>query len=55
MKEARARYAQMSDDDQSKLVNNITCGLPGAEEGYSLSSLREQLSLYSEIDADQLR
>ena len=55
MKEARARYAQMSDDEQSKLVNNITCGLPGAEEGYSLSSLREQLVLYREIDANRLR
>ena len=55
VQEAQARYAQMSDDEQSKLVNNITCGLPGAEEGYSLSSLREQLSLYGEIDADRLR
>ncbi|GFE50504.1 hypothetical protein So717_22570 [Roseobacter cerasinus] len=31
------------------------CSLPGAEEGYSLQSLRDQLDLYQEIDADRLR
>lgn len=53
--EARIRHSQMSEDDKTNLVSNVICGLPGAEEGYSLSSLQDQLDLYENIDADRLR
>ena len=53
--EAQFRHAQMSDAQKGRLANNIICGLPGAEEGYCLASLREKLSLYASIDARQLR
>ena len=53
--EARSRYAQMSEEAKTTLVNNIICGLPGAEEGYSLDSLGTQLDLYQKIDAQRLR
>lgn len=53
--EARIRHSQMSEDDKTNLVSNVICGLPGAEEGYSLSSLQDQLDLYEDIDADRLR
>ncbi|WP_371156952.1 mannonate dehydratase [Jannaschia sp. 2305UL9-9] len=53
--EAELRYAKMSNDDVSNLVSNIICGLPGAEEGYSIASLQEELDLYAKIDADRLR
>jgi len=53
--EARIRHQQMSDKDKAGLVNNIICGLPGSEEGYSVETLREQLELYKDMSADRLR
>lgn len=53
--EARFRYQNMSDRQKAGLVDNIICGLPGSEEGYSLETLRGQLDLYKGIDADRLR
>lgn len=52
---AQKRFMQMNDDSQKKLVQNIVCGLPGAEEGYSLENLKEHLSLYDSISASTLR
>ena len=52
---AAARFADMTDEDRQRLAGNIVCGLPGAEEGYDLATLREHLSLYDGIDADRLR
>ena len=54
-KQAAERHAEMSDADKTKLTTNILCGLPGAEAGYDLSSLKDQLNAYSAIDADRLR
>ena len=53
--EARIRHSEMSEAAKTKLLQNIICGLPGSEEGYSLASLQEQLDLYAEIDADRLK
>ncbi|MFK7871314.1 MAG: mannonate dehydratase [Roseobacter sp.] len=53
--EAQARFSSMDTADQNRLVANVICGLPGAEDGYSISSLADQLALYQEIDAERLR
>lgn len=53
--EAQHRFTAMDNADQERLVANVICGLPGAEEGYSVASLAEQLSLYDGIDAECLR
>lgn len=53
--QANLRHARMSDTEKKKLAANITCGLPGAEAGYDLGSLREQLGLYSAIDKQRLQ
>lgn len=49
------RYETLSNSDQSRLVDNILCGLPGAEQGYTLSNLNEHLDLYSQITDRVLR
>lgn len=53
--EASIRFARMNEDTQKKLSQNIVCGLPGAEEGYSLDNLKEHLSLYDGISESKLR
>ena len=52
---AASRFAQMSDTRKTELMNNVVCGLPGAEEGYSLEDLRAQLALYDQLPAEVLR
>jgi mannonate dehydratase len=53
--EARARQSAMSADDFARLVRNVICGLPGAEEGYTVEELKSHLQCYQGIDADRLR
>ncbi|WP_299963816.1 mannonate dehydratase [uncultured Roseobacter sp.] len=52
---AQRRFAAMDQADQHRLAATVISGLPGAEEGYSLASLQEQLDLYRHIDAARLR
>lgn len=52
---AKTRFSKMSSEAQEQLINNIIAGLPGAEEGYSLSQFNLALNTYDNIDADQLR
>ncbi|EPX81823.1 Mannonate dehydratase [Litoreibacter arenae DSM 19593] len=52
---AKERHSAMSSEDVAALVTNVICGLPGAEEGYTLDDLRAHLDAYSAIDADTLR
>jgi len=53
---AAAEYFNaMSSEDVAKLTSNIIAGLPGAEEGYSLSEFQVQLDRYKDIDAAKLR
>ncbi|MEX1135559.1 MAG: mannonate dehydratase [Balneolales bacterium] len=44
-----------SQDDKSKLEQNILAGLPGSEEAYSLSSFQQALDAYDQIGPDELR
>ena len=52
---ARTYHDDMSSEGRELLVRTIIAGLPGAEEGYTLASLRTMLATYADIDADALR
>ncbi|SFN07200.1 D-mannonate dehydratase [Izhakiella capsodis] len=53
--QAKSRFETMSDDEKQKLINNIIAGLPGAEEGYTLTQFSQQLKRYADIDKAKLR
>ncbi len=53
--QAKARFEAMSQAQIDKLTANIIAGLPGAEEGYTLSEFQARLDTYKDIDADKLR
>jgi len=52
---ARAYHDGLSEAGRELLVRNIIAGLPGSEEAYTLSTLREMLATYADIDAAALR
>lgn len=52
---ARARFADMDANQRKVLTSNIVSGLPGAAAHFSLDDVRDQLSLYRDIDALRLR
>jgi mannonate dehydratase len=54
-KAAKAYVENLSDEEKTKLVNNIIAGLPGAEEGYTLAEFQTILNTYANIDAAKLR
>ncbi|WP_193142828.1 mannonate dehydratase [Meridianimarinicoccus sp. MJW13] len=55
VQQAKTRRDTMTDTDLDALMQNVICGLPGAEEGYSLDDLRAHLRAYDGIDAERLR
>ncbi len=55
VEEAAKRYTTMDEATQAKLARNVTAGLPGAAESWSLESLRAQLATYGQISPDRLR
>lgn len=55
MEQANARFAQMSDEEKTRLTRNIIAGLPGAEEGYTIEQFRARLADYDGIDKAKLR
>ncbi|WP_203258498.1 mannonate dehydratase [Hyunsoonleella ulvae] len=52
---AKAYADGLSEEEKTKLVNNIIAGLPGAEEGYTLEQFQGILDTYKDIDAQTLR
>ncbi len=52
---AMAFFEKMSPAQKEVLSNNIIAGLPGAEEGYTLTQFQAVLDAYAEIDASKLR
>ncbi|WP_419909571.1 mannonate dehydratase [Hoeflea sp.] len=52
---AARRFAHLSDAGKQRLTENVTAGLPGAAEHWTLQGLRDRLADYSAIDADCLR
>ena len=53
--EAARRFAGMSADRQKQLAANVTAGLPGAQEHWTLAGLAEHLSTYDGITPERLR
>ncbi|MEL0628816.1 mannonate dehydratase [Psychromonas aquatilis] len=53
--QAQLYFNNMSQADIEKLTSNIIAGLPGAEEGYTLTEFQAQLDRYQGIDKNQLR
>ena len=52
---AEKLFLTMDEKQKQTLINNIIAGLPGAEEGYTLSQFQSVLDSYKGIGADQLR
>jgi len=53
--EAERRFSAMDDGARARLTENVTCGLPGANEHLGLSGVRDHLARYDEIGPDRLR
>jgi mannonate dehydratase len=53
--EAAERHAAMTENERAALARNVTCGLPGAAEHFSLDDIRDHLAEYAAIDAERLR
>ena len=53
--EAAVRFGRMDDRHKAALASNITAGLPGAQESWSLETLAEHLATYDGIGAERLR
>jgi mannonate dehydratase len=54
-READACFSKMTDAEKATLQKNILAGLPGAEEGYTLSEFQNALDEYASINDQQLR
>lgn len=52
---ARAYYQQMGEAQKQELTDTLIAGLPGTDEGYDLSALREKVALYQGISASTYR
>jgi mannonate dehydratase len=55
LKCAERRFASMNDTERELLQRNITAGLPGSEERFSLAQFQSALDAYKNISARQLR
>ncbi len=51
---AERRYAQMSDEDKTRLERTIIAGLPGADFSYDQAALRQRIDAYDNTDAADL-
>ncbi|MCR9138959.1 MAG: mannonate dehydratase [Alphaproteobacteria bacterium] len=53
--QAARRFAQMPQSRSAELASNVTAGLPGSAEQWTLSSLRDKLKDYEALEARHLR
>lgn len=52
---AKRRFFDMTDDTKAQLQHNITAGLPGANDQWSVEDVRTLLGTYAEIGPHRLR
>ena len=52
---AKARFEAMDGDTAKALAHNVTCGLPGAAENFSLDDVKAHLAAYAGMTAEGLR
>ncbi len=55
IRKAETVFGAMDEKAKEELTNNIIAGLPGAEEGYSLSKFQHVLDCYHDIGEEDLR
>lgn len=55
LKRAENRFAAMAEEEKLLLQLNITAGLPGSEESFTLNQFQQVLETYTTIDDDKLR
>jgi mannonate dehydratase len=53
--EAKTYFNQLTEKGKEELVKTILCGLPGAEEHYTLEEFLDALHVYEKIDDGKLR
>ena len=54
MARAAVRFVTKCEEDKARMTRNIIAGLPGAEEGYTLTQFRKHLELSKEINKPSL-
>ena len=55
VEEAAKRFAAMGEERKKQLASNVTAGLPGAVESWSLPELAEHLATYDGVSPETLR
>lgn len=53
--EAASLFDRADDATRSRLIDTVTCGLPGAAERWSVDELRAGLARYADITPDRMR
>lgn len=53
--QAKQRFAEMNDMERKDIIENVACGLPGADDHLTPADIRKQLAEYQGISAEQLR